>query len=333
MKALHIVIGLFLALAVAQMAQAHRFAPSLFKVTEIADQQYSVVWKTPAQGTSAIPLRPLWPETCEITNSSPPQMEGTGKVTSWQMRCLELGEDGLVGETLGVEALGANQASAMVMVSLLDGRSYQQVLNAEQPEFVIPAESSSGEVMTDYSLLGMEHIWSGLDHLLFVFGLLLLVGGGTRLLWTITAFTLGHSITLSLVTLGFFDYPVALVEFVIALSIFVLAVELTRASKHDVLWRNPWWLAGGFGLLHGMGFAGALAETGLPQDNVPLALLFFNVGIEIGQIAFILVTLGIWYLIRKPMAPWQDRLLPIPIYVLGALSAMWCIERGLEVLA
>jgi len=333
MITLRVLTGVLLALALAQSAQAHRFAPSLLKVTEIADQQYSVVWKTPAQGTSATPLRPLWPESCEITNSSPPQMEGTGKVNSWQMRCAQLGDDGLVGETLGVEALGANQASAMVMVSLLDGRSYQQVLNAEQPEFVIPAESSAGEVMADYSVLGMEHIWSGLDHLLFVFGLLLLVGGGKRLLWTITAFTLGHSITLSLVTLGYFDYPVALVEFVIALSIFVLAVELTRASKHDVLWRNPWWLAGGFGLLHGMGFAGALAETGLPQDNLPLALLFFNVGIEMGQIAFILAVLGLWLLIRKPLAPWQDRLLPIPVYVLGALSAMWCIERGLEVLA
>ena len=330
---LRVLTGVLLALVLAQSAQAHRFAPSLLKVTEIADQQYSVVWKTPAQGTSATPLRPLWPESCEITNSSPPQMEGTGKVNSWQMRCAQLGDDGLVGETLGVEALGANQASAMVMVSLLDGRSYQQVLNAGQPAFVIPAESSAGEVMADYSVLGMEHIWGGLDHLLFVFGLLLLVGGGTRLLWTITAFTLVHSITLSLGTLGYFDYPVALVEFVIALSIFVLAVELTRASKHDVLWRNPWWLAGGFGLLHGMGFAGALAETGLPQDNLPLALLFFNVGIEIGQIAFILAVLGIWLLIRKPLAPWQDRLLPIPIYVLGALSAMWCIERGLEVLA
>jgi len=333
MTALRAALGIVLALALAQSAQAHRFAPSLFKVTEIADQQYSVVWKTPAQGTSATPLRPLWPESCEITTSSPPQMEGTGKVSSWQMRCAKLGEDGLVGETLGIEGLSANQASAMVMVSLLDGRNYQQVLNAEQAEFVIPAESSAGDVMTDYSLLGMEHIWGGLDHLLFVFGLLLLVGGGTRLLWTITAFTLGHSITLSLVTLGFFDYPVALVEFVIALSIFVLAVELTRASKHDILWRNPWWLAGGFGLLHGMGFAGALAETGLPQDNVPLALLFFNVGIEIGQLAFILVVFGIWFLLRKPLASWQDRLLPIPIYVLGALSAMWCIERGLAVLA
>jgi len=333
MTSLRLLLMLAMALLVTQFAHAHRFAPSLLKVSEIGPDQYHMVWKTPAQGTSNVPLRPQWPSSCEVRNASPPQLEGTGKVSSWQLHCSDLGEDGLVGDTLGISGLGANQASAMVMVALLDGRQYQEVLNAEQPEFVIPAQSSAGEVMSDYSLLGMDHIWSGIDHLLFVFGLLLLVGGGTRLLWTITAFTVGHSITLSLVTLGFFDYPVALVEFAIALSIFVLAVELTRASRHDILWRNPWWLAGGFGLLHGMGFAGALAETGLPQDNVPLALLFFNVGIEIGQIAFIAVVLALWFLLRRPLATWQDRLLPVPIYILGALSAMWCIERGLEVLA
>ena len=332
MKSLRLLMLLAMGLLVSQLAQAHRFAPSLLKVNEIGPNRYHMVWKTPAQGTSNVPLRPQWPASCEVSNASPPQLEGTGKVSSWQLLCTDLGADGLVGETLGISGLGANQASAMVMVALLDGRQYQEVLNAEQPEFVIPAQSSAGAVMSDYSLLGMEHIWGGIDHLLFVFGLLLLVGGGRRLLWTITAFTVGHSITLSLVTLGFFDYPVALVEFAIALSIFVLAVELTRTSRHDILWRNPWWLAGGFGLLHGMGFAGALAETGLPQDNVPLALLFFNVGIEIGQIAFILVVLVLWFLVRRPLAPWQDRLLPVPVYVLGALSAMWCIERGLEVL-
>jgi len=285
------------------------------------------------QTTSAVPLRPIWPESCTVANATPTQLEGTGSVTSWQLDCTALGAEGLVGQTLGIDGLGVNQASAMVMVNLLDGRDYQQVLNEDQPAFVIPAESSAGDVMGDYTLLGIEHIWGGMDHLLFVFGLLLLVGGGTRLLWTITAFTVGHSITLSLVTLGFFSYPVALVEFAIALSIFVLAVELTRISRHDVLWRNPWWLAGGFGLLHGMGFAGALAETGLPQDNLPLALLFFNVGIEIGQIAFILLVLAIWHFLRRPLARWQDRLLPIPVYVLGSLSAMWCIERGLEALS
>ncbi|MFK7978168.1 MAG: HupE/UreJ family protein [Halioglobus sp.] len=330
-KAKIVLVGL-LALVVSTAALAHRFAPSLLKVTEVAAQQYNVVWKTPAQGVSNVPLVPQWPQGCEAKNISDPQLEGTGTVTSLQLHCSELGDDGLVGDTLGVDGLGSNQASAMVMVSLLDGRQYQQVLNAEQPSFVVPEESSAGEVISDYVVLGVEHIWSGIDHLLFVFGLLLLVGGGARLLWTITAFTVGHSITLSLVTLGYFDYPVALVEFTIALSIFVLAVELTRKSRNDLLWRNPWWLAGGFGLLHGMGFAGALAETGLPQDNVPLALLFFNVGIEIGQIAFILLIMALWFIVRKPLAQWQEKLLPIPVYVLGALSAMWCIERGIEAL-
>lgn len=328
-----LVLVLWLAAVVfAAQAHAHRFAPSLLKVNQISADQYHLVWKTPAQGASNVPLRPTWPEGCEVSQASPVQVEGTGKVSSFQLHCSGLGEDGLVGDTLGVSGLGPNQASAMVMVALLDGRQYQQVLNAEQPDFVVPAESSAGEVMSDYTYLGVEHIWGGIDHLLFVFGLLLLVGGGTRLLWTITAFTVGHSITLSLVTLGFFDYPVALVEFTIALSIFVLAVELTREGRNDLIWRNPWWLAGGFGLLHGMGFAGALAETGLPQDNVPLALLFFNIGIELGQIAFILVALALWWVLRRPLAPWRERLRWVPVYVLGSLSAMWCIERGLETL-
>ncbi|PLW67306.1 HupE/UreJ family protein [Pseudohalioglobus lutimaris] len=333
MNAMRCAFVLLLGVGLSLSAQAHRFAPSLLKVNEIGPGQYHLVWKTPLQGTSNIPLRPTWPASCEVTQASPPQTEGTGRVSSWQLTCPELGPEGIVGETLGVDGLGPNQASAMVMVSLQDGRQYQQVLNAEQPSFVIPADSSAGEVAGDYTYLGIEHIWGGIDHLLFVFGLLLLVGGGKRLLWTITAFTLGHSITLSLVTLGFFDYPVALVEFTIALSIFVLAIELTRAGRNDLIWRNPWWLAGGFGLLHGMGFAGALAETGLPQDNVPLALLFFNVGIELGQIAFIFVLLALWWALRKPLSPWQDRLRWVPVYVLGSLSAFWCIERGLEVLA
>lgn len=331
MKVMRLIVALILLMSATQPVQAHRFAPSLLQITQIGQDKFNLVWKTPVQTTSNISLEPTWPDTCAIENPSPVQLEGTGKVSMVQLNCSGLGDDGLVGETIGISGLGANQASAMVMITLLDGRSYQQVLNADQSEFVVPQESSAGEVVTDYTWLGMEHIWGGIDHLLFVFGLLLLVGGGTRLLWTITAFTIGHSITLSLVTLGFFDYPVALVEFTIALSIFVLAVELTRKARNDLLWRHPWWLAGGFGLLHGMGFAGALAETGLPQGNVPLALLFFNVGIELGQIAFIVLVLLVWFVLRKPLAEYQERLLPVPIYILGVLSAMWCIERALEV--
>jgi hypothetical protein len=164
-------------------------------------------------------------------------------------------------------------------------------------------------------------------------GLLLLVGWNRRLIYTVTAFTLGHSVTLAMVTLGVFDYPVSLVEFMIALSIFVLAVELARGDMGGRLWRQPWWLAGMFGLLHGMGFAGALAETGLPQSNIPLALLFFNVGIELGQLAFIMLLVVITAIGSRLLGAQISRWRPVPIYALGALSAMWCIERGLEVLA
>ena len=133
--------------------------------------------------------------------------------------------------TLGVTGLSENQASAMVMLTLNDGRSYQSVVNNETPVFLVPAQPSQSKVMTEYTMLGAEHIWEGPDHLMFVFGLLLLVGGGSRLLWTITAFTAGHSVTLALITLGFLAYPVSLIEFAIALSIFVLAIELTRTAE------------------------------------------------------------------------------------------------------
>ncbi len=331
MKSLRTIMWVLLLSMLALPALAHRFAPSLLKVEEVSTGLYSLVWKTPTQAVSQIPLRPQWPEDCAIVRTNPAEIEGTGRVYSWQLDCSALGDEGLVGQTLGVQGLGPNQASVMVRVSLLDGRYYQQVLDAETPTFVVPTQPGSAQVAMDYTALGFEHIWGGIDHLLFVFGLVLLVGCNSRLFWTITAFTLGHSVTLSLAALGYIHYPVALVEFTIAFSIFVLAVELTRSGG----WfrSHPWWLAGGFGLLHGMGFAGALAETGLPEDNVPLALLFFNVGIELGQIVFILLVLLIWLLIRRPLGSWQGRLAPIPVYVLGALSAMWCIQRGLEVFA
>ncbi|PLW82437.1 hypothetical protein CWI75_11795 [Kineobactrum sediminis] len=322
-----------LACVLASTAHAHRFAPSLLQLEELEQGLYNVVWKTPAQASSETPLEPVWPEACQVMSASPGQPEGTGVVFNLQLRCEANGAQGLVGQTLGVRGLAANQGTAMLSLSMRDGRQYQQILNSGQTAFTVPAEPRAGRIMSDYTVLGVEHIWAGIDHLLFVFGLLLLVGGGRRLLWTITAFTLGHSVTLSLVTLGYFDYPVALVEFTIAVSIFWLAVALASRDRHNLFRRHPWWLAGSFGLLHGMGFAGALAETGLPAGNVPLALLFFNIGIELGQITFILLILLLWFSVRRFLTGWESRLQPLPIYVLGALSAMWCIERGLEVVA
>ncbi|MDB9963325.1 HupE/UreJ family protein [Pseudomonadales bacterium] len=337
-------LGLLMLLLHTNMAEAHRFAPSLLKLTQTAEATYNAVWKTPTEGLSAIAMQPSWPAGCRMVAENPVLREGTGTVSSWTLDCGSLGKAGLVGEKLGVVGLAENQASAMVMLFLSDGRRYQSVVNAETPEFLVPAQPSQTRIMTEYSVLGTEHIWGGTDHLMFVLGLLLLVGGGTRLLWTITAFTLGHSVTLALVTLGLLSYPVALVEFAIALSIFILALELTRTHQASSIQplslfkRHPWWLAGGFGLLHGMGFAGALADIGLPQSNVPLALLFFNIGIEVGQIAFVLLLLGGWWLFNQALAISavtlnRTRLVLIPVYLLGGLSAMWCIERGIALVS
>lgn len=317
-------------------AFAHRFAPSLLKIVETTDQHYNVVWKTPAQRSSNVPITPVWPELCEVVSESPAVSEGTGIVINSTLHC-DFGLEGMVGHSIGITGLLENQSSAMVMLSLKDGRHYQQVLNNTVTTFQVPVEPGDAQVAIEYPLLGIEHIWGGPDHLLFVLGLLILVGGGMGLLWTITAFTVGHSITLAMVTLGVFGFSVPLIEFAIALSIFVLALELS-VKKHaeQGRWRHllrshPWWLAGGFGLLHGMGFAGALSEIGLPQDNVPMALLFFNIGIEIGQILFVCCALLMWWGVSRLTD--VTRLLPIPVYIIGSLSAMWCIERGLLIVS
>jgi len=320
---------LLLLLALSASAHAHRFAPSLLQLTESGTDRVAVTWKTPIQQVSDVPMEPELPDSCSVQEQSPWIREGTGRLRQSIYRCT----GGLVGQSIGVSGLGPNQSSVMLNLSLADGIGHQAVLTADDPEFLVPEEPDPWQVVGRYSVLGAEHIWAGLDHLLFVLGLLLLVGGGRRLVFTITAFTVGHSVTLAMVTLGVFDYPAAFIEFLIALSIFVLALELTREQGQSRLWRQPWWLAGGFGLLHGMGFAGALADTGLPQGNLPLALLFFNVGIELGQLAFIAILLLAAALFRRVVQQPSPAWVQLPVFILGALSAMWCIERGLGVLA
>ena len=333
-------------------AQAHRFAPSLLKLFEIDRDEYSVVWKTPAQQTGQLPLRPMFPANCSasgtagglsaaaapgpssgladrpVTVPAAATLEGSGLVSRWRLRC----SGGLVGQTVAVSGLLENRSAVLFSLETRAGYFYQTLLNVGQSAFVVPAEPAAAEVLRQYLWLGAGHIAGGVDHLLFVLGLLLLVGWGRKLLWTISAFTAGHSVTLSLLALGFFEYSVAVVEFAIALSVFVLALALARRDGAGLLRRHPWWLAGGFGLLHGMGFAGALAEVGLPQAELPLALLAFNLGIEFGQLAFIIALVLGWRALRGLLGGAVPRLLPIPVYILGSLSAMWCIERALALL-
>lgn len=304
------------------IAEAHRFAPSALDVRALANGEISVVWKTPAQATSSVPMLPIMPENCELRSETPWFPEGTGKVLRQQWSCAV---ESLEGQILGVSGLAANQSSAVVSVRPRPEVFFQAVLTAEEPAFTVPEQRSGVATALHYLWLGAEHIAIGTDHLFFVAGLLLLVGWGTRLVYTVTAFTLGHSITLAMVSLGVVTNPEALIEWLIAVSIWVLAFELSNSEKRSRLWERPWYLAGAFGLLHGMGFAGALAETGLPQMYLPTALLFFNVGIEIGQLAFIALLTVAGVLISKiSKAGWLQL---APVYLLGAVSTFWVLDR------
>lgn len=324
------VLLLLCTMLIVEPSFAHRFAPSLLRINETAENSFRVLWKTPQKSASNVPLRPILPENCDTQAQSPPQFEGTGVLVVWNIQC----EGGLIGKQLGASGLADNRASVMVMLELADGRVLQTSLSESEPSYVVPDKASRLAVFKQYLVIGAEHILSGLDHLLFVLGLLLLVGIGSRLLWTVTAFTLGHSVTLSLAALGYITFPVGLIEFAIAVSIFVVALELVPGPQRqdDLIHRHPWWLASGFGLLHGMGFAGALTDIGLPSGEVPMALFSFNVGIEIGQILFLLAVIVVWRLSEKLLAGFSHRLRWAPAYVLGSLSAMWCIERLLDAL-
>ena len=196
---------------------------------------------------------------------------------------------------------------------------------------VVPEKASRFQVFVDYLTIGFEHILSGADHLLFVFGLFLLCGAVGPLVKTITSFTVGHSITLSLAALGYTNLPSGPIEVLIAASVLALAVELARHTDRPTLMRRyPWPMALLFGLLHGMGFAGALREVGLPQGEIPMALFSFNVGIELGQLVFVLgLALGAAVLRRIALPlPMPQR---VAVYVMGSLAAFWTIERTVAI--
>ena len=217
----------------------------------------------------------------------------------------------------------------LVLVTLRDGLSVRAVLTTERPSFLVPERESRIEVARSYSLLGIEHILTGPDHLLFVLGLLLLIAEWRLLLWTLTSFTLGHSVTLSLAALGFVHVPPGPVEVGIAASIVVLGVELARdpAASPSRLQRRPWGMAATFGLLHGLGFAGALAAAGLPDGEIPLALFSFNLGIEIGQLTFVVAAIALGIAVGPLLAARGAIRRRVPAYVIGSLAAFWVFER------
>jgi hypothetical protein len=326
-RAPNVALALLASLALAAAAAAHPLAPSLFDLRERESGVLDVTWKMSLLQPSGADLRPELPPHCAPV-SAPAALRDASSVTlRWAEDC---GGRGIVGERLRVVGLDRSRTDTLVRVELRDGRRLQAVLSGGEASFVVPERQRPSRVAIDYSGLGVEHILSGLDHLLFVLGLVLLVLGRRALLATVTAFTLGHSVTLSLAVLGFVNFPPRAVELAIALSILVLAAELSRPGGGDahVLRRRPWLLAFVFGLLHGLGFAGALAEVGLPPEEIPLSLLSFNVGIELGQLAFIAVVLLLRAVLRPRAARGPAWLSAAPAYAIGSLAAFWCIERA-----
>ena len=320
-------LWLLLVLALSAPAGAHPLAPSLLDVREGESGQVDVTWKTSLLQPTGSDLRPELPPHCTPVGEPTVTRDSSSVTVTWREDC---GERGLVGERLHVRGLERSRTDALVRVGLRDGRALQAVLNGRDASLRVAALQGPGSVLADYGRLGLEHILTGLDHLLFVLGLVLLVAGRRALLYTVTAFTVGHSVTLSLAVLGYVDFPTAWVELGIAISILVLAAELSRPAGNSAsrLRRRPWELAFAFGLLHGLGFAGALAEVGLPPEEIPLSLLAFNLGIEVGQVLFVIAVLGIQTLFRGAVARGPGWLHALPSYAIGTLAAFWCFERA-----
>jgi hypothetical protein len=317
------VLGALLLLLAADLATAHPLAPSLLDLRETGPGRFAVLWRRPQLLPVGAHPEPLLPGHCHPAMPPVEKEEGAALVTRWTVEC---GRAGLIGGSLAMRGLAETGSEVLVRVVLADGRRLQTVLRPDAPSFVLPAAQSAAGAASAYLRLGIEHLLSGWDHLAFVLGLVLLVGGRRRLLGTITAFTLGHSVTLSLATLRLVRLPPALIEAAIALSILVLAVELAR-ERSTLLGQHPSLMAAGFGLLHGLGFAGALARVGLPLREIPLALLSFNVGIELGQIGFVLGVLGLGLLlgpVLRRLPAWSTA---VPAYGIGTLAAFCVFER------
>lgn len=312
----------------APAATAHPLAPSLLALEEVAPATYSVLWKTPLRVARGSQVVPRLPEGCTSRSDARWTREGTAAVSRWLIRC----EDGLVGSHIAIEGLAPRGGGAVLSIALEDGRSFSQLLTADAPDFIVPERASRWEVFGRYFRLGGEHFALGIDHVLFVLGLLLLVHGRGALFATITAFTLGHSLTLGLVAFGGLSPRIGWVETGIAFTLLLLALEiLPRNGKAMIrlFGTRPWAAAFVFGLLHGLGFAGALIDLGLPSGDVPLALFSFNVGIEAAQVALVVAAVSIWGVVRRVTKRAPERELRwATAYAVGCVAAFWMFDRA-----
>ncbi len=310
---------------------AHELRPGFLSLTETTPSTYDVLWKVPMRGNKRLRMEPVFPEDCRMTVPRTYFEDGIASTRRWTVQC----EQGLSGREIAIDGLSATLTDVLVRIENQDGSSHSARLTFSEPRTRIAEMAGPFAVAKSYTSLGIEHILLGTDHLLFVFALLLLVRGRWLLMKTITAFTVAHSVTLAAATLDIVHVPSAPVEAIIALSILFLATELARryfnpAKEPTLTEQYPWMVALVFGLLHGFGFAGALADIGLPQHAIPLALLFFNLGVEAGQLLFVAVVLSLayvaiqWRFVSAPVATWSRI---GATYAIGSMASFWFIER------
>jgi hydrogenase/urease accessory protein HupE len=316
---------LLFALGTAGNALAHEVRPGYLEIRQANPERLEVLWKVPARGEMRLALRPRFPENCRPVGETIRLQSADAYTERSTIAC----PGGLDGHAIAIDGLTATLTDVLVRVVRSDDSMQVVRLTASTPSFVVEAVPSRFQIAGTYLRLGVEHILLGIDHLLFVLALLILVRSGRRLVATVTAFTVAHSLTLAAATLGFVHVPQSPVEAVIALSIMFVAAEIVhgRHGRSRLTERWPWLVAFIFGLLHGFGFAGALSQVGLPQQAIPLALFFFNLGVEAGQLIFIAAMLGLLAAGRRTMAKqpaWTWRLTP---YAIGSVAAYWTLDR------
>ena len=305
---------------------AHEARPAYLEIKETAPGKFTVLFRTPVLAGMRLPLALRMPE--GVRNVQPPVVDELAD-SLVERRWIDAGPNGLAGKRVEIAGLQFTITDALVRVELLDGRTIQAIVRPSQPWVEIGASQSRWEVMGTYVVEGLRHILFGADHLLFVLGLLLIVRNGWMLVKTVTAFTVAHSITLAIATLGYANVPALPLNAAIALSILFLGPEIVRVWRGETSFtiRRPWVVAFAFGLLHGFGFATAMTSAGLPRQDLPWALFSFNVGVELGQLGFVALVLAMQRSFRVLEVRWTRWVEALPGYLVGTLGAFWTIQR------
>ena len=325
-------VTLFLVLAGVTSASAHALEPGYLQMTQLTPETWQVFWRKPDVTGAPMKITARLPETCSPAEGDAPKFDGSAWVSSWLAEC----PSGIAGATISIPGLEAQRTDVLLRMQSLDLPLTTIRLTPKEIAYAVPETLTGGEVFASYLGLGFEHILEGWDHLLFVFALLVLIRDFRRLVGAITAFTIAHSITLALASMGLIQVPGPPVESIIALSIVFLAIEILKheQGQYRLSERYPWVVSFSFGLLHGLGFAGALSDIGLPYGEIPTALLAFNVGVELGQLTFVVAVLAFYAVVRAalPAVGRQFRTAHTPGnifmgYAIGGVATFWLVER------